>query len=128
MAELKYGRDYGIKLDQPLWFKIVSHIPLVNMLVSNKVKVDVTLFSPNGGPMIGLFKYVRIPRNMDKQQLSICVAWPEHVMGSKKLVRVMNSHGEAMYVREYKENFSIKKSSWSDVYKLTRIDATNPKE
>jgi hypothetical protein len=127
VAELKFGRDYGIKLDQPLWFKIVSHIPLVNMLVSDKVKVDVTLFS-HGGPTIGLFDRVRIPRNLDKHPLSICVAWPEHVTGSKKLVRIMNSHGEAMYVREYKENFSTKKCSWSDVYKLTRIDSTNPKE
>ena len=128
MDHLKYGRDYGIKLGYPTWFKVVSCIPIINLFVSQKVKIDVTLFNKKGEPMLGTFRRTRVPRNIVKYPMKVSVAWPEHVVGGKKLIRVLDKYGNCIYVREYNGEFTMRACSWVDNYELTRIDQTNPKE
>ena len=128
MDHLKYGRDYGIKLGYPTWFKVVSHIPIINLFVSQKVKIDITLFNKKGEPMLGTFKRTRVPRNIVKYPMKVSVAWPENVVGGKKLLRVLDKYGNCIYVREYNVEFTMRACSWADTYELTRLDSTNPKE
>lgn len=55
---MKYGKDYGIKVDIPWYIKC----PLINRLFNTmKVEMSFTTFSSDGGPVIGVSGTFRVP-------------------------------------------------------------------
>lgn len=55
---MKYGKDYGIKVDTPWYIKC----PLINRLFNTmKVEMSFTTFSSDGGPVIGVSGTFRVP-------------------------------------------------------------------
>ena len=55
---MKYGKDYGVKVDVPWYVKC----PLVNRLFNTmKVEMSFTTFSSDGGPVIGVSGTFRVP-------------------------------------------------------------------
>ena len=63
---LKYGRDYGIKVDVPWYIKC----PLINRLFDTcLVEISLTTFTSDGSPLIGVTNKFRIP--IQKRRLDI---------------------------------------------------------
>ena len=55
---MKYGKDYGIKVDTPWYIRC----PLINRLFNTmKVEMSFTTFSSDGGPVIGVSGRFRVP-------------------------------------------------------------------
>ena len=55
---LKYGRDYGIKVDVPWYIRC----PLINRMSDTcLVEISLTTFTSQGGPLVGVVGKSRIP-------------------------------------------------------------------
>ena len=55
---LKYGRDYGIKVDMPWYIKC----PIINRMFDTcLVEISLTTFTSDGAPLIGVADRFRIP-------------------------------------------------------------------
>ena len=63
---LKYGRDYGIKVDVPWYIRC----PLINRMSDTcLVEISLTTFTSDGAPLIGVTDKFRIP--IQKSRLDI---------------------------------------------------------
>ena len=55
---MKYGKDYGMKVDVPWYIKC----PILNWFFNTcKIRMTLTTFAQNGGPLTGLETEIRIP-------------------------------------------------------------------
>ena len=89
---MRYGEDYGIKVDIPWYIRC----PIINRFFNTcRIKVTLTTFSMDGGPMIGVSGDFRIPIEDRKYDITSLIrmhfCFPRH--------SEMQSMGHGLYSR-----------------------------
>ena len=89
---MRYGNDYGIKVEIPWYIRC----PIINRLFKTcRIKVTLTTFSMDGGPMIGVSGDFRIPIEDRKYDITSLIrirfCFPRH--------SEMQSMGHGLYSR-----------------------------
>ena len=126
MENPKLGRDYGITVNMPWWLVILSYIPIVNLFVTQKVKIQVVAFTDKGEPITGVFRNMRIPR-MWVCPLRFNFAFPDTVPANLTLY-VYNRKETAIYCRSLKDEFKgmkmLAEGNWVKGVEIEKIDET----
>ena len=130
MTDPILGRDYGISVNMPLWCRLMSYIPIVNLFLTRKVRVEIIAFTDRQEPYISIFRNMRIPR-MWVCPLRFNFAFPETVSANMTLYIRNNKDDNIIYCRPLKEEFKGKKElregSWVKGVEIEKIDATASK-
>ena len=54
--------NYGIKLKEGFWSRLIRNLPLVNLLYTKKVRIEAIRIMSTGVPVSGVWMNVRLPR------------------------------------------------------------------
>lgn len=67
MGYIKYnGLKYGIcPYKRSFWTSLILNLPVINLLYSKKIKMNLTSRQRDGAPVTGVFSYFRIFKNQD---------------------------------------------------------------
>lgn len=126
MGELKLGRDYGVTVTMPWWLKILSWIPIVNLLFTHKVCLQILAFTPKGEPWTALRQTTRIPY-MPICPIRINFAFPEGV-GPYIKVFIRNRSDDVLFCRdllpELGNHGCLKSCQWIKGVEIEKIDKT----